>query len=457
LNPCFLLGNGTIIKKKINFLLCGHQDDESAFGRRIEGWGAIPLPDPIKSHFKKTPMNRNILILVLTLTYSISSGQTLTEQDDRKLIASGQTFFNDTIKKKESAAKDYIGFYQTYISGIRGQECPMYPSCSNYGMKTFGETNFASAFVMTSDRLLRCGHEHNNYSLTLRNNGFKSLDYPAYDKPPLELYYSRNSYYYAFSDTVKDDSTILFIKKLINNQYYQEALLEIMRSEFQLKTFSIDLFINKVICLKAIGDYEKALFEYDNKCPAEFKSNTELAFQVALIQYKLQNYDNALQSNSVALESCETIFCKPKIISLNGLIYASKYDWQSSIQSYKSLSLFESYELIANKNLELTEKAIRFKNKSASLAGILSIIPGAGYAYTGNKQTAISALIVNGLLAYATYTNLKNKNYGMGILTSVFNLSFYIGNIYGATKSANRFNDQQKKSIIDKLVFNSHF
>jgi len=393
----------------------------------------------------------------LTLTYSICFGQTFTEQVDGKSIATGQSYFNDTIKKKESAANDYIGFYQTYISGIRGQECPMYPSCSNYGLKTFSETNFASAFVMTSDRLLRCGHDLNNYSLTLRKNGFKSLNYPAYDKPPVELYYSRNSYYFAYSDTTRDDSTFLFIKKLINNQYYQEALLEIMRIEFQLNTFNIELFINKVICLKAVGEYEKALFEYENKCPKEYKPNTELAYQIALIQYKLQNYDQALQSNSIALEFCTDTFCKPKIILLNGLLYANKYDWQNSMLSYKSLSVFDSYKQISNTNFQLSEKAIRLENKSPPLAGALSIIPGLGYAYTGHKQTAISALLVNGLLAYATYTNFKNENYGMGILTGVFNLSFYIGNIYGATKSAKRFNEQQKKSIINKLEFNSHF
>lgn len=405
---------------------------------------------------KRTLMNKYLLILLLSLTYSTCTGQNFTEQIDGKSISTVQSYYNNSIKKKESAVNDYIGFYQKYISGIRGQECPMYPSCSNYGLKAFNETNFASAFALTSDRLLRCGHDHKNYSLTLRKNGFKSLDYPAYDKPPIELYYSRNSYYFAYSDTVRDDSTSLFIKKLINNHYYQEALLEIMRIEFQLRTFNIDLFINKVICLKAMGEYEKALFEFDNKCPKAYKSNPELAFQIALVQFKLQNYDQALLSNSVALESCIDTFCRPKIILLNGLLYASKYDWQNSMQSYKSLSLFDSYEQLSAANFMLSEKAILLKNKSPSLAGALSIMPGLGYAYTGHKQTAISALLVNGLLAYATYTNLKNENYGMAILTGVFNLSFYIGNIYGASKSANRFNEQQKKAIINKLAFNSN-
>src|SRR5690554_6149866 len=201
-------------------------------------------------------MNRNLLFVTFTIIYSTCNGQTFTEQVDGKKLLTNQTYFNDSIPKKESATTDYIGFYQKYISSIRGGECPMYPSCSNYGLKTFSETNFAEGFIMTSDRLLRCGHDRNNYSLTLRNNGFKFLDYFSYDKFPKDLYYSPNSYYFAYTETTDDDSTLLFIKNLINNQYFQEALLEIMRVEFQVKSFSINLFINKIICLKAIGEYE---------------------------------------------------------------------------------------------------------------------------------------------------------------------------------------------------------
>lgn len=398
-----------------------------------------------------------MLLLLSTITLSISFGQTFTENVDGNTIVTKQTFFNDSMKKKESATTDYIGLYQRYISGIRGQECPMYPSCSNYGLKTFSETNFASAFILTSDRLLRCGHDHNNYPLTLRQNGFKFLDYPAYDRPPNELYYTHNSYFFAYSDTIKDDSTFLFIKKLINNGFYQEALLEIMRVEFQTNSFSSELFINKIICLKAIGEYEKALFEFETKCPVAQKENPELLFQIALIQYKLQNIEQSLYYDSLSLNYCNNCFIKPKLISLKGIIYANQYNWKASLNSFKSLSDFESFNQLSEANSKLIESAIQLKNKSPTLAGVFSIVPGAGYAYTGHKQTAISALFVNGLLAYATYSNLKNENYGMGILTGVFNLSFYIGNIYGATKSAKRFNEQRKKKIINKLEFNTNF
>ncbi len=396
------------------------------------------------------------LISICTIACFSSTGQTVMARVDGMLLPQSHTYFNESIKKKESAANDYIGLYQAYLSGIRGQECPMYPSCSNYGLKTFSEKNFALGFIMTSDRLLRCGHDHKNYSLTLGKNGFKSLDYPSYDSPPLELYYIRNSYSFAYSDSLKDTCGFVLIKKLINNQYYQEALLEIMRLELLIDKFNIELFINKVICLKALEEYEKALFEYDNRCPNDYKTNPQLLYEIATINYKIQNYDKALGLSKIALISCMDTFLKPKIILLKGLVYANKYDWENAICAYDSLSTFDSYKQVSTINYKIAESGTLIKNKSPSIAGILSIVPGLGYAYTGHKQTTISALLVNGLLAYATYSNFKQGNIGMGVLTGVFNVSFYIGNIYGAIKSANRWNENQRKLIIKKLEFNSN-
>tara|TARA_B110000046_G_scaffold88676_1_gene96749 strand:+ start:1400 stop:2611 length:1212 start_codon:yes stop_codon:yes gene_type:complete len=403
-------------------------------------------------------MTKILILTISVLTFLIVKGQNTTEKVDRKSISSGQTYFNDSLKKEASATNDYIDFYQKYISGIRGNECPMYPSCSNYGLKTFTETNFASAFMLTSDRLLRCGHDHNNYPLTLRPNGFKLLDYPPYDNPPKELYYTRNSYFFAYSDTLKDnDSSSIFIKKLMNNGYYQEALLEIMRIEFQLSSFDIELFINKIICLKALEEYEKALFDYEIRCTPEHKRNPELLYQISTIQYKLENYDQSFYYDSLALTACHKCFFKPKLLRLQGLIYARKYNWTESLSTYETLLNYQGYEGLSQSNTTILQQRIRLRNKSPTFAGIISVIPGAGYAYLGHEQTAITALLVNGLLAYATYSNIKNENYGMGILTGIFNLTFYIGNIQGAAKSAKRFNEQQKQNIINKLEFNTNF
>ena len=381
-------------------------------------------------------------------------GQEQEERVDGQILTTGQTYFNKSLKKKETATNDYINFYQKYISGIRGQSCPMYPSCSNYGLKVFGETNFISAFAMMSDRIIRCGHDHSNYSLTLRKNGFKYLDYPAYDKTPIDLYYKSNSYYYAYSDASEKDKSLNFIKSLINNQYHEEALLEIMRAEFNSITFDINLFINKIICLKAIEEYEKALFEYEVKCPKEYKSNNELLLQVALIHYKLENFEKVIELNSI---NTFNDAYRPKILLLNGLTYAKKDNWEDSFYCFEKLSKYKPYQQMAGVNKNVSQKALDFKYKSPKLAGLLSLIPGLGYAYTGHKQTALTAFLVNSLIGYATYTNIKNTNYGMGVLTGVFNLSFYLGNIYGGIKSAKRYNEQQKNLLIKKIELNTNF
>jgi hypothetical protein len=106
----------------------------------------------------------------------------------------------------------------------------------------------------------------------------------------------------------------------------------------------------------------------------------------------------------------------------------------------------QSQELI-----KIIESNDDIKYKNPKTAMFLSILPGAGYLYTGYKQTALSSLLVNGLLAYATSSNIKNKNIGMSLLTGVFSLSFYISNIQGAFKSAIKYNSNQESLLKSKL------
>ena len=96
------------------------------------------------------------------------------------------------------------------------------------------------------------------------------------------------------------------------------------------------------------------------------------------------------------------------------------------------------------------------KRKSPTLARILSIIPGGGYLYTNHKGSALTAFIVNSLLGYATFTSIRSKNYGMAGVCGFLGLSFYIGNINGAGRSAIRYNEKQYKSYIKRLENNNH-
>jgi putative component of membrane protein insertase Oxa1/YidC/SpoIIIJ protein YidD len=239
--------------------------------------------------------------------------------------------------EKRSVTDDYIGIYQRFIGGIRGHECPMYPSCSNYGLNTFKETNFLHAFALTSDRMLRCGHDHQYYSLTLTQGGFRYLDFSALECAPKDLIYTRNHYSFYYADTIPDEYSFKFISTLMNGQYHREALMEMMRLEYSKGILPIELFINKVICLKSLGDYESAIFEYENKCPIDYKSNVELIYQMALVYYQLENYKQAQALLSEIMEFDYDPYAKSKAIMLNALLCAQSDDWQQCQAAYARL------------------------------------------------------------------------------------------------------------------------
>lgn len=47
-----------------------------------------------------------------------------------------------------------VRLYQTNISPIDGKDCPMYPSCSDYSIRSFRKHGFLMGWFMTIDRLL---------------------------------------------------------------------------------------------------------------------------------------------------------------------------------------------------------------------------------------------------------------------------------------------------------------
>ena len=107
-------------------------------------------------------------------------------------------------------------------------------------------------------------------------------------------------------------------------------------------------------------------------------------------------------------------------------------------------------------NLKILRDIKEQKKKSPSLARILSIIPGGGYLYTNHKGSALTAFVINSLLGYATYTSVKSKNYGVAGVCGFLGLSFYIGNINGAGRSAIRYNERQYNAYIRRLESNNH-
>jgi putative component of membrane protein insertase Oxa1/YidC/SpoIIIJ protein YidD len=87
----------------------------------------------------------------------------------------------DTHSKQDtSILASPLTLYQATVSKADGQRCPMYPSCSHYAAQAVERHGKILGWLLTGDRLLRCGHDETRRVPKVMVNGNQR----AYD--PLE-------------------------------------------------------------------------------------------------------------------------------------------------------------------------------------------------------------------------------------------------------------------------------
>jgi putative membrane protein insertion efficiency factor len=95
----------------------------------------------------------------------------------------GQDSHQQNHRKQGEAAPNPLRFlvevYRKNISPIDGKDCPMYPSCSEYSIRSFKKHGFLVGWMMTVDRLFRCGRDELRLSPQVMVNGERR----CYDPP----------------------------------------------------------------------------------------------------------------------------------------------------------------------------------------------------------------------------------------------------------------------------------
>lgn len=66
-----------------------------------------------------------------------------------------------------------IKFFMKYISPVDGNRCPMHPSCSKYCLDAVQRHGLLMGWIMTCDRLIRCGRDELKISPTVIVNDTK--------------------------------------------------------------------------------------------------------------------------------------------------------------------------------------------------------------------------------------------------------------------------------------------
>jgi tetratricopeptide (TPR) repeat protein len=101
-------------------------------------------------------------------------------------------------------------------------------------------------------------------------------------------------------------------------------------------------------------------------------------------------------------------------------------------------------------NKELSREEL-FPEKSPRVAGFLSILPGAGFAYTERYRDALVAFLLNAGLIFAAYESFDNGNEALGGIIAFVGTGFYAGNIYGSVSSAHKYNCDSHQQFMEHL------
>lgn len=91
------------------------------------------------------------------------------------------------------------------------------------------------------------------------------------------------------------------------------------------------------------------------------------------------------------------------------------------------------------------------------LGGVLGLVPGLGYAYSGEYANALRSLILNGLFIYAMVDTANDEEWGAFAAISFFELTWYTGSIYGGIDAAHRYNRNRLDTCLQKIDGQSRF
>lgn len=235
---------------------------------------------------------------------------------------------------------------------------------------------------------------------------------------------------------------------------YQEALIEIEKTQFQKRSLTTQLFTNKLICYKGLGQVENAIFDYEVRFPESIKNSPKIKFEMLDILLAVENYDMARKLLAEIPDNNINSIISQKY-AWQGIFSAYQENWNEASKYFNLLASSNTEPKRDKENFQLIQEATTFKKKKPWVAASLSLIPGLGYIYTQRPKSSLTSFVINSLLGYAVFTSIKQKNYGTAALLGVFNLSFYIGNISGSKRSASQYNQRKIQKIQSTLYQNN--
>ena len=93
--------------------------------------------------------------------------------------------------------------------------------------------------------------------------------------------------------------------------------------------------------------------------------------------------------------------------------------------------------------LRFVEEYEAGSDKSPRVGGMLGLVPGLGYAYSGEWGNMVRSMVLNGLFGWAMYECADRDEWGLFAVATFFELTWYTGSVYGGVDAAHRYNRER--------------
>ena len=343
-----------------------------------------------------------------------------------------------------------LDFYRWGISPVDGQRCPMRPTCSRFASGVIDERGPINGILLTVDRLNRCGHDLSYYAAGLGDDGrFGILD-PVRSYSAASPGFSSDSEHMQSLDEGVISSTgssyARFLERAGQPALALSENLQLFRDVGKAAQDSAGRDAAAVEVARLLYEHEAALgsplkwVEVSRELPVSPSALSAVTAYGAASLLRAQRWRESLALLSSGHIVASPPADLPTIGIMKGLAHVRLQEWDMAHDAFANAQdpKRPCRECPSLADLALEGKEIPHKNPRTAAA--LGVVPGLGYLYTGHKQTALSAVLVNGLMFFGTREAIENEQTALAIGSGLFAVGWYFGSIVGSKQSAERYN-----------------
>ncbi len=366
-----------------------------------------------------------------------------------------------------SPARSAIHFYQQYMSDLRYGRCQFNPSCSRYAEGAIERFGFLEGTVLAADRLIRCNGSARHYHE--RGADGRLLD-PAIDEPAPRTHPTVPGWLMPEIEETPARAAE-FDARLIENISFANALAdegdcwraatEYLRVAFLADRHGVSTWASMMTgrCYFREEEWDEAAGAFLEAARSAEREDDMMnaAFMAAAAFFNNGRYG---ASGKLMWEYAphvgQSTAAVERLTFLDGLCSLAGGHWDRGHNRFTALASAHPASPHQSRAAFLAEKASegpRLPRKNPALASALSaLLPGSGQLYVGRRFDAFRHFIFNGLLIYTVYQLFIEEHYTGGYLMAGIALPFYLGNIFGAGRSAEHFNASTRAAYLARWI-----